>query len=372
MNLRALAFSPTLALLFAALPAHAQGAVPAAAPTQPAPVAEGNDVELARQHFSQATKLYKDGDFDAALVQFERAYEVKPNYKVLYNIGQTYFQLRQYVEARDAMQRYVKEGGAQVEGERLAAVTKDLADLEKRIANVTINVNANDATVLVDGKKVGVTPLAGPVAVSEGQRTISVEAPNRGVLQRLIRVAGGEAQTLNLTVEAAQVVVVHTKGPDPKPVHLGPVFWTTAMSERRPTRRAIPCRHHAELPKVTAYTFSCSKLAPRSTALRGSAEESRLAKSLTSARAKAPLTSFVRTEGGGPLGISKTVARHNPVGKSCATGTRTITVASTGIDEAAGRDILCRLWVRRMAFGLQRRSTSSRLPIDSAARRANG
>ncbi|MES1178968.1 MAG: PEGA domain-containing protein [Myxococcales bacterium] len=230
MNLRALAFSPTLALLFAALPAHAQGAVPAAAPTQPAPVAEGNDVELARQHFSQATKLYKDGDFDAALVQFERAYEVKPNYKVLYNIGQTYFQLRQYVEARDAMQRYVKEGGAQVEGERLAAVTKDLADLEKRIANVTINVNANDATVLVDGKKVGVTPLAGPVAVSEGQRTISVEAPNRGVLQRLIRVAGGEAQTLNLTVEAAQVVVVHTKGPDPKPVHLGPVFWTTAIS----------------------------------------------------------------------------------------------------------------------------------------------
>ena len=107
MNLRALAFSPTLALLFAALPAHAQGAVPAAAPTQPAPVAEGNDVELARQHFSQATKLYKDGDFDAALVQFERAYEVKPNYKVLYNIGQTYFQLRQYVEARDAMQRFI-------------------------------------------------------------------------------------------------------------------------------------------------------------------------------------------------------------------------------------------------------------------------
>jgi len=230
MNLRALAFSPTLALLLAALPASAEPTTPTAAATQPAPASDVSDVELARQHFAQATKLYKDGDFDAALVQFERAYEVKPNYKVLYNIGQTYFQLRQYVEARDAMQRYVKEGGAQVEGERLAAVTKDLADLEKRIANVTINVNANDATVLVDGKKVGTTPLSGPVAVSEGQRSISVEAPNRGVLQRLIRVAGGESQTLNLTVEEAQVVVVHTKSADAKPVHLGPVFWTTAIS----------------------------------------------------------------------------------------------------------------------------------------------
>ena len=44
-------------------------------------------------------------------MQFERAYELKPNYKVLYNIGQTYFQLREYVEARDSMTRYVKEGG---------------------------------------------------------------------------------------------------------------------------------------------------------------------------------------------------------------------------------------------------------------------
>jgi Tetratricopeptide repeat/PEGA domain len=230
MNLRALAFTPTLALLFAALPAQAQAGAPTAAATQPAPATgtDGSDVDLARQHFAQATKLYKDGDFDAALVQFERAYEVKPNYKVLYNIGQTYFQLRQYVEARDAMQRYVKEGGAQVEGERLSAVTKDLADLEKRIANVTINVNATDAAVLVDGKKVGTTPLAGPVAMSEGQRTVSVEAPNRGVLQRLIRVAGGESQTLNLTVEEAKVIVVHTNS-DAKPVHLGPVFWTTAI-----------------------------------------------------------------------------------------------------------------------------------------------
>jgi tetratricopeptide (TPR) repeat protein len=228
MNLRALAFSSTLALLLAALPAHAEVAPPAATPPQPA-TGEVNELELARQHFTQGTKLYKDGDFDAALVQFERAYEVKPNYKVLYNIGQTYFQLRQYVEARDAMQRYVKEGGAQLEGERLAAVTKDLADLEKRIANVTINVNVADATVLVDGKNVGKTPLPGPVPVSEGQRTISVEAPNRGVLQRLIRVAGGESQTLNLTVEEAKVVVVHTKSTDAKPVHLGPVFWTTAI-----------------------------------------------------------------------------------------------------------------------------------------------
>ena len=238
---RPLAVAPTLALLLAVVPAAAAPVAPAPAPAPatagpataasatPAPSADGSDVDQARQHFTQATKLYKEGDFDAALVQFERAYEVKPNYKVLYNIGQTYFQLRQYVEARDAMQRYVKEGGAQIDADRLAAVTKDLGDLEKRIANVTLIVNVNDASVLVDGKKVGTTPLSGSIAVSEGQRNISVEAPNRGVLQRQIRVAGGEAQTLELKFEAAPVVVVASSPEQGKSGHLGAAFWTTAI-----------------------------------------------------------------------------------------------------------------------------------------------
>jgi tetratricopeptide (TPR) repeat protein len=223
MNLRALALTPLLIGSLATAPAFADA--PAGAPP-----AASEDVTLqAREHFGQATKLYKDGDFDAALVQFERAYELKPNYKVLYNIGQTYFQLREYVEARDSMTRYVKEGGDQIDAERLAAVNKDLADLERRLAKVTITVNVAGATVLVDGKKVGVTPLTEPVVVSEGQRAISVEAPHRGVLQRQIRLAGGDQQALTLTFEdAPRTVIVKTVSQDTKP-RLGAGFWATAI-----------------------------------------------------------------------------------------------------------------------------------------------
>ena len=221
-NLRTLGCLPLLAGLLVTLPAYADPSAP------PAPAL--TDVEQARQHFAQGTKLYKDGDFDAALVQFERAYEVKPNYKVLYNIGQTYFQLRQYVEARDAMQRYVREGGSQIDPDREAAVTKDLTDLEKRIANLTITVNVDGAAVLVDGKKVGTTPLTSAIAVSEGQRTVSVEAPNRGVLQRLVRVAGGDQQTLTLTFAAPVAAAPSNKWQlQAKPAHLGVVFWSTAI-----------------------------------------------------------------------------------------------------------------------------------------------
>ncbi|HET9955804.1 MAG TPA: PEGA domain-containing protein [Polyangiaceae bacterium] len=197
----------------------------------PTDAANADATEAARAHFNQGLRLYKDGDFDAALVQFERAYTAKPNYRVLYNVAQTYFQLRQYVESRDAMIQYLKEGGEAIERERRESVNRDLADLERRIAKVTILVNVNGAIVFVDGRKVGTTPLSEPVRVSEGQRTISIESPQRGTRQRLIRVAGGEEQSLTLTFEAPSVT------PSVTPASLSPEsgsqlstgFWLTAL-----------------------------------------------------------------------------------------------------------------------------------------------
>ncbi|MEP7051012.1 MAG: PEGA domain-containing protein [Pseudomonadota bacterium] len=223
--------TPSAAAPKAAPAPAAATATPSSTPTAaPAPAPAADDATTqAREHFGQATKLYKDGDFDAALVQFERAYELKPNYRVLYNIGQTYFQLRQYVEARDSMTRYLKEGGDQIDSERRAAVNKDLADLQRRLATLKINVNATGAAVLVDGKNVGVTPLAEPILVSEGQRTISVEAPGRGVLQRQVRVAGGDQQVLALTFQDAPRTIVIKTAPasDTRP-RLEAGFWTSA------------------------------------------------------------------------------------------------------------------------------------------------
>ncbi len=211
--------------------------VPAAARAQSAEAASTeDDVALARKHFNQGLKLYKDGDFDAALVQFERAYAVKPNYKVLYNIAQSYFELRQYVEARDALRRYLKEGEGSIEADRRAAVEGDLNDLERRIAHVQLLVNVDGATVYIDGKKVGVTPLTGRVDVSEGQRSVAVEAPDRGSKQRVVRVAGGEEQTVDIKFEELSPLTgAATLGPSSGASSsqgergLGAGFWVTGI-----------------------------------------------------------------------------------------------------------------------------------------------
>lgn len=194
------------------------------------------DVDQARKHFSQGLKLYKDGDFDAALVQFERAYAIKSNFKVLYNIAQCYFELHQYVEARDALSRYVKDGEGSIDSERKSAVENDLAELQKRIAHLKLSVNVNGATVYVDGKKAGVTPLAGAIDVNEGQRTIAVEAQDHGSKQRVVRLAGGEEQTVTLDFEEAKPSGAATAagsgasgGGQPGSHELGTAFWVTGI-----------------------------------------------------------------------------------------------------------------------------------------------
>ena len=196
--------------------------------------ASPDDVEQARKHFGQGLKLYKDGDFDAALVQFERAYAVKPNFKVLYNIAQCYFELHQYVEARDTLSRYLKDGAGSIESERQSTVQNDLNELQRRIAHLTLQVNVTGATVFVDGKKAGTTPLSAPIDVNEGQRTISVETTDRGSKQRIVRVAGGEQQTVSLDF-APQSTAPSTAGsnlksespPAQASTGLGAGFWVT-------------------------------------------------------------------------------------------------------------------------------------------------
>jgi hypothetical protein len=198
-------------------------------------VGESSEVAQARKHFGQGLKLYKDGDFDAALVQFERAYAVKPNYKVLYNIAQCYFELHQYVEARDALARYLRDGEGSIDAERKTAVENDLGELQRRIAHLKLLVNVSGATVYVDGKRVGTTPLPAALDVNEGQRTISIEAAERGSKQRVVRVAGGEQQVISIDFEAAKTSVVADlpRAPasvEPRDSSLGAGFWVSGVS----------------------------------------------------------------------------------------------------------------------------------------------
>lgn len=160
------------------------------------------EAQRAHQHFSLGVKLHADGDFGPALAQFQRAYAIKPHFRVLYNIAQCHFELRDYVEARTALRRYLAEGGAAgLDAERRARFEADLADMGRRIAEVDIESNVRGAVVYIDGRKIGTTPLSQPIEVNEGQRSVSIESSARGIKQRSILLVGAEHQTITVNFD---------------------------------------------------------------------------------------------------------------------------------------------------------------------------
>jgi hypothetical protein len=212
------------------------GPVRAQPTSNESPSSEG---QQAHEHFSLGVKLYADGDFGPALAQFQRAYALKPHFRVLYNIAQCHFELRDYVPARAALRRYLAEGGtAALDAERRARVEADLADMGRRIAQVDIQSNVRGAVVYIDGRKIGTTPLSQPIEVSEGQRSVSVESSTGGAKQRSLLLVGGERQTVIVNFEPIPSEAGATYGLEKSPARpplpssapsIGAGFWVAGV-----------------------------------------------------------------------------------------------------------------------------------------------
>ena len=123
-----------------------------AAAQQPQSKNQSDDAkkEEARQRYQRGLQLFNEANYEAARVEFERAYQLAPSYKILYNIGLSYGQLGDYVQAQTTLQKYLEQGGAEISEERRSEVAKELAQIRPRVARVTVKTNVPGAELLVD------------------------------------------------------------------------------------------------------------------------------------------------------------------------------------------------------------------------------
>src|SRR5258706_11621719 len=136
--------------------AHAQPA--SGTPTQAS-------ADEAGVHFRRGIDLFKEADFRGALIEFRRANQIAPNFRVQYNLAQCYLEMQDYAGALRAFQAYLSEGKAQVPRDRRAQVEGEIKKLQSRVAPVEITSNVARAQGRVDDDVVGTTPLDKPVLV---------------------------------------------------------------------------------------------------------------------------------------------------------------------------------------------------------------
>jgi hypothetical protein len=194
----------TLALTFAVV-SFAMGAAPqnvsigSVAWAQPPPPPPAAATE-ANAHFKRGVELYGESDWATALTEFRRAYDIDPKWQVLYNIGETYFQLQDYANALATLQKYLRDGGAQVSAARRDEVTKDIEKLKTRVATLEVTATLPDVDIAVDDAPAGKTPLAAPIVVSAGRRRITASRGGKVVATEFVEVAGGDTRKVALTI----------------------------------------------------------------------------------------------------------------------------------------------------------------------------
>ncbi|HTE43762.1 MAG TPA: PEGA domain-containing protein, partial [Gemmatimonadaceae bacterium] len=155
-------------------------------------------MEEARTRYSRGLKLFDEGNTVAARVEFERAYELAPSYRILYNIGLCYKKTNDYVEALRAFERYLSDGGDEIPEERRTAVNKEIQDLKPNIATVSITTNVPGANITVDDVPVGQTPIAQKVLINPGRRKITATKTGMFPATKSVVFAGSDVEMVNL------------------------------------------------------------------------------------------------------------------------------------------------------------------------------
>jgi hypothetical protein len=215
-----------LAIACVAAPAQAAEAGTAAAPATSGPAgaaalqpAASRDVEEARVHFQRGIEFFSDESYEAALVEFERAYQIAPSYQILYNTGRIHAALKDYARALRDLNRYLREGGDAVPDERRQQVLQLTRSLEQKVATLEIVSKVPGARVSVDDVPLGETPLRG-VMVNPGSRRITASKPGYNPSTVVVTVVASEARRVSLDpqqvaqskviVERASIVPVVT------------------------------------------------------------------------------------------------------------------------------------------------------------------
>ncbi|MGO8997977.1 MAG: PEGA domain-containing protein [Polyangiaceae bacterium] len=177
---------------------------------------DGASVRDAAKHFQRGVTLYGEADYRAALVEFKRAYATAPNVAVLYNVGETEYQLQDYASALTTFERYLGEATAS-ESHR-GEVESTLEILRARVGHLTITTTPPGADITLDDTAVGRTPYDKALLVSIGRRKVVASMAGRSPVSRYVDVAADDnvSVTLVLSAESTASTIAVPQAPAPK------------------------------------------------------------------------------------------------------------------------------------------------------------
>ncbi len=183
------------------------GAAAAVAWGQPAPEVSRHARDRARLLFERGVAAASAGEFTAAIESFRASYDLNPRPVVLVNIGSCLRQLGDPRGAVEAFRRYLDEAGEGASAERREQVEAQIREIERGLTFLHVQVDQQDAAVLVEGRQVGASPLREPVRVAPGMVEVRVRKPGFDEAVLVVNAVAGETTPVRVALVSAVLPV---------------------------------------------------------------------------------------------------------------------------------------------------------------------
>lgn len=169
-----------------------------AAPPEPPNAAA---VAEAKKLFERALKLYKEKAYREALALFLRAYELSPRASLQRNIAQCYRDLQEFALAYEAYNELLDKYGPTLAPAETTTIKNVIAELALLSGAIKVAIAEPGATVRIDGREVGTTPLAKPIRVKLERHQVTVTKAGFEPFAKDVEIAAGATVTIDGTLE---------------------------------------------------------------------------------------------------------------------------------------------------------------------------
>jgi tetratricopeptide (TPR) repeat protein len=177
-----------------------EGGAPEETHLGPDPFAE------AKHRVARAEKLFDDGNYDAALAEFQRTYETMEGHAarhvVLYNIGQCFEKLYRYDAAIAAYRDYLEQGGNAAEDAPTVRAKLELLEDLLGVLKITVTSGhgpVRDFEVWVDGRLVAKNATS--LSLPGGNHQVEVRASGFTAEKAPVQLPARSERALSFSLE---------------------------------------------------------------------------------------------------------------------------------------------------------------------------
>ena len=149
----------------------------------------------ARKHFKVGISLLKGDDFKAAAAEFEASVKLYPTKTGLFNLANCYKALHDYRKTLHTLERLKKDFGDDFDDDMKSTVETMESEILDMMGQLKIVVTQKGATIKLDGKEVGKSPLIKPVLVPPGGHSVEIMLSGYKTETRKVKLVSGDAAT---------------------------------------------------------------------------------------------------------------------------------------------------------------------------------